>query len=64
MVYLVHQWWPATKKRGHNTLKVSIGNEYRLHFLVPGGEICICTGFPRCHYLVWWVRVKFSLGLE
>ena len=26
------------------------------------GEICICNGFPRGHYLVWWV--KFSLGVR
>ena len=32
----------------------------------PGSEICICNGFPRGHYLVWWVRVrvKFSLGIR
>ena len=32
----------------------------------PGGEICFCNGFPRGHYLVWWVRVrvKFSLGVR
>ena len=27
-------------------------------------EICICNGFPRGHYLVWWVRVKFSLWVR
>ena len=30
----------------------------------PGREICICNGFPRGHYLVWWVRVTFSLGVR
>ena len=45
MVYLVHQWWPATKRRGQNNLKVSIDDGYRLHFLVPGGHI----GSPILH---------------
>ena len=40
------------------------GNPNRLH--LPVSEICICNGFPRGHYLVWWVRVrvKFSLGVR
>ena len=44
MVYLVHQLWPATKIRGQNNLKVSIGGGYRLHFLVPGGHIGFLIG--------------------
>ena len=46
MVHLVHQWWPATKRRGQNNLKVSIDCGYRLHFLVPGGHIGFLIGSP------------------
>ena len=28
------------------------------------GEFCFYNEFPRGHYLVWWVRVKFSLGVR
>ena len=48
MVYLEHQWWPgrpATKRRGQFFFKVSIDDGYRLHFLVPGGDI----GSPILH---------------
>ena len=27
-------------------------------------EFCIFNGFPRSHYLVWWVRVRVSLGVR
>ena len=49
MVYLVHQWWPATKRRGQNNLKVSIDGGYRLHFLVPGGHFGFLIGSPMLH---------------
>ena len=27
-------------------------------------EFCISNRFPRGHYLVWWVRVRVSLGVR
>ena len=32
--------------------------------LSTGSELFIFNRFPRCHYLVWWVRVTVSLGVK
>ena len=32
--------------------------------LSTGSEFCIFNRFPRGHYLVWWVRVRVSLGVR
>ena len=32
--------------------------------LSTGSEFCIFNRFPRGHYLVWWVRVRDSLGVR
>ena len=62
MVYLVHQWWPATKKRGHSNLKLSTDDGYRLHFLVPGGHI----GSPIIHvkHHARWIPYSKNLHVK
>ena len=31
--------------------------------LSTGSELFIFNRFPRCHYLVWWVRVRVTVSL-